>query len=120
MPLTGDCNANEIDARQNPLIAEHKLQRPSTQLHGHDYLSAEAEEKRHGHKGLYSHKPRGQQPLPDHKILLAEDMVAAVKWMVELIRGVPEVAEAVLPEPHVLEAGECFVVGLYPVRTKNQ
>lgn len=54
-------------------------------------------------------------PLPDDMVLLAEYVMAAVKQLVKLIVWVTELIETVLPQPHVLEVTEGFLVRLDPV-----
>lgn len=47
---------------------------------------------------------------------MAEDVVTAVEQSRELIIWVREVFEAILPQPHVLEAAEGLIVALDPIR----
>jgi len=44
--------------------------------------------------------------------------MAAVKLLVELIVGITELFEAVLPKPHVLKIAERFLIRFDPIRAK--
>lgn len=114
--LTCSGDTNKIDGREDPFVLQDKLQGPSAQLQGHDDLRPETQQERHGYERLHCHQPRGQQPLSNDVVLLAEDVVASVKVVVELVVGVAEVIEAVLPQPHIFEFGKCFFERFQPVR----
>lgn len=47
---------------------------------------------------------------------VTEDVVTAIEQPRELIIWIREVFEAILPQPHVLEAAEGFIVAFDPIR----
>lgn len=51
---------------------------------------------------------------------MTEDVVASVEQSRELVVRIGEVFEAILPQSHVLEAAERFVVALDPVRRRER
>lgn len=95
---------------------QDKLERPADQLERHDDQGAERQEERESDARLDDHQPAREEPLADHVVLPAEDVVAPVEGGRELVVGVPEVLKAILPQAHVLKAAERLLVGRDPVR----
>lgn len=114
--LTCSGDTNKINSRQDPFVLQNKLQRPTTQLQGHDDLGTETQQERHGYKCLHCHQPWRQKPLSYDIVLLTENVVASVKVVVELIVRVTEIVKAILPQAHIFEFGKSFIKGLHPVR----
>lgn len=96
----------ETGSGQNPLILQDKLQGPTGQLQSHNDQCTECQNERQRHTRLDDHQPAGQEPLTDHIVLPAEDVVAPIEGSGELIVRVSEILEAILPEAHVFEITE--------------
>ena len=51
---------------------------------------------------------------------MTENIVTSIEQFGQLIVGILEVAEAVLPQAHILETAVSLLIGMYPVgRTKG-
>lgn len=114
--LTRRRDAIKGGAGQHPLVLQHKLKWPTDQLHGHYHQGPEGEQEGECDERLDDHEPAGQEPLTNHIVLVAEDVVAAVEGGRELVVRIPELFEAVLPQTHVFELAERFLVRGDPVR----
>lgn len=114
------CIANKCNGRKEPLEAKNQSQGPS-----HDNKRQQNLRKVRGQEGerakaLNDHEPSGQKPLPYNSIFVRENVTAAVKFLVKLIRRITKVFEAIFPQAHVFEATESFLVRLNPVRARNR
>ncbi len=61
-----------------------------------------------------------QQPLSNHVILVAENTSTAVEDFVKLVVRITKVTETILPNAHVFERTERFIVGWNPVRAESE
>lgn len=60
--FTCGCVASEAHGRDEPLVAEHELERPTDEYHCDHDLRREGGHERQRHERLHHHQPAGQQP----------------------------------------------------------
>lgn len=113
----GYCVTHERDGRQDPLVMQNESQRPTCPDQGDHEEGEDGEHQGQRDERLHDHEPHRQQPLSYDVILLRKYMVTAVELLVELIEGITELLEAILPQSHVLEVAERLLIRLYPIRT---